>query len=160
MKQLFSLPLLFLVACVPGLADPDAHRAARGLGPGDGGAPVDDGVDCTEEDVLARFAPEDEGGLGCAHAVCHGEGGSPPDLSAGGALSLAERLLDEPAEGDGACVPDLDYVSSSGGTHYLVEKLDGTTPTCGEPMPFLGASLDDAQLGCIQSWIDDVTGGR
>lgn len=103
-----------------------------------------DGTYCPPEiEVEQLFAER------CGGAICHGAGAE----SAGGldleSPGLAERLVNVPAEGCSGwelAVPD-DPDSS-----FLLSKLEGPPPGCGERMPTVGY-LSENEITCVREWI-------
>lgn len=150
-----------LGGCPGTLGDPAVYFEARGITP-DGGPLPDAGPRrCDEEGILQLFASLEEGGRGCVASICHGRDTDQLDLSAGGPFSLAERLLDVTAAGDGeGCVPDAVYIDGSGaGEHYLIEKITERTPTCGSRMPLTPPALPAEDVACVEEWVDSVVAG-
>lgn len=45
-------------------------------------------------------------------------------------------------------------VEESGGTHLLVEKIDGAT--CGSPMPLGQPALSPNEIECVRRWVDEL----
>ncbi len=45
-------------------------------------------------------------------------------------------------------------VEAPGGTHLLVEKIDGAT--CGSPMPLGEPTLSPNEIECVRRWVDEL----
>ena len=71
---------------------------------------------CSEADVLAIFASNDDGGAGCANAGCHNTDLYGPNLTAFG---LEAALVNQPSSCN-----DRPYISAN--DNYFIEKIDGS----------------------------------
>jgi len=119
--------------------------APGGAGPGGagGGAPTGG---CPDDITVLFNRPGTQGG--CGDVGCHTPGGLPPDLVS---PDPASRLLNVLTTNCNA----RPYIGAT--DSFLAEKIDGSDPQCGEPMPFfLVNNLSDADRTCILDWIDEV----
>jgi len=88
----------------------------------------------------------------CGSSVCHegdGAGGGVDLISAG----VAARTVDVPAMGADGCVPSSVLIDSMNvDDSYLLEKLDGSPPECGDEMPLFNPTLTDEEFACVRDW--------
>lgn len=127
---------LFAGGCVGGIDDPQRFG---------------DGTYCPPDVDVERMFTER-----CGGAICHGAGAEPAgglDLESPG---LAERMVGVPAEECSGWVRiDPDDPDAS----FLIAKLEGPPPGCGERMPFVG-HLTPNEITCVRDWIVSVSGGE
>jgi hypothetical protein len=100
-------------------------------------------------------APRDLFPQSCSGSLCHSPGGpAPTDLTS---PEVASRVLDVPAQD---CSGRVLVSSAPGGDAYLLEKVSTDTPQCGDRMPGVldGRVLTDAEIACLQAWIDGLRG--
>jgi hypothetical protein len=88
----------------------------------------------------------------CGGAICHGAGATPAgglDLESPG---LAERMVGVASE---ECEGRLRIAPGDPSSSFLIEKLEGPEPGCGEQMPPVGA-LSPNEITCFRRWIVDL----
>jgi hypothetical protein len=102
---------------------------------------------CPEDITVLFNRPIQQGG--CQGAGCHIPGNTSPDLVS---PNPAERLLNVASTCNGR-----PYIGAD--DSFLVNKITGTPPECGSPMPFLMPELlSAADEACILAWVDEVAG--
>lgn len=136
---LAPLAALFLSGCPGDLEDPQRFTGGGG--------------DCADVDVPTLFEET------CGTSACH-EGPdqtAPVDLVSPG---VAGRLVDVPPMGAEGCTPEdrLLIDPTDVQASYLLEKIDGSPPECGDPMPILLPALSEQEVGCVEAWIREVAG--
>lgn len=100
---------------------------------------------CPEDITLIFARPMQQGG--CQGAGCHSPGNTSPDLVS---PNPEERLLDVPSQCNGRPYIALDDA-------LLIDKLIGSPPECGSPMPFgMPDALSAQDEACILAWVDAV----
>ncbi|MBC7173832.1 MAG: hypothetical protein H5U40_15435 [Polyangiaceae bacterium] len=127
------LVLAWLSGCVGGIDDPERFG---------------DGSFCPPEvDVEQLFVER------CGGAICHGAGGSAGglDLESPGA---AERMIDVPAQ---VCSGWELIAPGDPNNSFLISKLEGPPPGCGDPMPPVG-HLSENEITCVRRWVIEVSG--
>ena len=86
---------------------------------------------------------------GCAGAGCHDPLQEQLDLVSPG---VSQRLLGVAV--GGACASTALVADSSDPEGSLVyQKVSGSTPSCGSPMPLVGAKLSGEQLACLAEYL-------
>lgn len=83
----------------------------------------------------------------CVNAGCHPGGGAPFSLRSENAYA---NLVNVPAT-TGPCAGDMRVNPGNAAASALVKRLEGT---CGVQMPIGGATLPQAQLDIIKTWIN------
>ncbi len=158
----FSRPLALCILAVVSCGMPNAiererfpefddtgypNRSGQGLS-GSSAAPVEVSASGCPEDITLLFKrPLQQGG--CQGAGCHIPGNTSPDLTS---PNPAERLLDVPSLCNGR-----PYIGAD--DSFLVDKITGSPPECGAPMPFaMPGALSAEDEGCILAWVDAVSG--
>ena len=86
---------------------------------------------------------------GCAGAGCHDPGQGQLDLVSPG---VSQRLLGV-AVGGSCASSALVANSSDPEGSLLYEKVAGSTPPCGNPMPLVGPKLSGEQLACLAEYL-------
>jgi hypothetical protein len=87
---------------------------------------------------------------GCNDLGCHSPGNTSPDLIS---PNPAERLLGVTSHCNGR-----PYIGPD--DSFLRDKLTGTPPECGAPMPFnMPEALSASDEACIMEWIEQIVGG-
>ncbi|HTV17309.1 MAG TPA: hypothetical protein VMG12_01520 [Polyangiaceae bacterium] len=130
-----------------GTGQAGAGQAGSGqAGAGQAGTGNDTGG-CPSDILVLLNRPAMMGG--CAGAGCHVPGGTPPDLTSPG---VEARVLNQTS-----LCNNIPYVGATGS--MIEDKITGTPPTCGSPMPlFAEARLSAADEACIIQWIDGLAG--
>jgi hypothetical protein len=122
-----------LVACIGGIDHPDQFG---------------DGTYCPPDvDVPALFRER------CGGSICHGSGSDPAgelDLESPG---VAGRMIAVPSE---ECEGRLRIVPGAPDQSFLIDKLVGPPPGCGQRMP-VAVALSDDEVTCIRRWILEVS---
>lgn len=132
---LFVSSAVLLASCVGGIDDPQSFGDGTFCPPG--------------VDVPQLFVER------CGGSICHGAGAEPAgglDLESPG---LAERMVGVPAE---ECSGWDRIAPGDPDASFLLAKLEGPPPGCGERMPPVG-HLTANEVTCVRSWILSVSGG-
>jgi hypothetical protein len=152
---------LFALACAGELSGNEESYFATRSGPDAGGAAGSGGA------TSSGGASASGGGssVGCDRAAaiidknckaCHNADGPQGKLDLF-SPNVASRLVDQPSS-DAECASLKRIDSANPAESFLIEKLESSNPSCGDPMPF-GSRLQQLDIDCMKAWVASLAAG-
>jgi len=139
-------------ACAGKLDRPERFDSiVASFGKGGTGSTTDSGMGGADAGPALPACVKQIFGQTCGVANCHAAGTPQVDLASSG---VAARLVDQ--KSTSVLCMDLTYISTSGGSSLLLDKL-GATPPCGSPMPLTGM-LSSQDVKCLTDWVISLGG--